>query len=159
MNPVRDQGKSARENFEAGLPEGLDDQKQKDAAANYASFNCPYGPGEHRDDWLAGFGAPKETVKQDAPPVPAAGTKNTVKKGAKGATAEVVTQKAEGETSQETVVQTVQGDDAPAGEHGMATGAEVNVVDPGDATLAAGNDGVGKDSPPAAGEPTAESVM
>ncbi len=61
-NPIREQGQSARKNFDEGLVDSLNADQKKEAAANYASVNCPYGPGDNQDEWLAGFGgaaAPK----------------------------------------------------------------------------------------------------
>ncbi|MFX7476302.1 hypothetical protein ABTJ13_19385, partial [Acinetobacter baumannii] len=67
-----------------------------------SEYDCPYGPGENRDDWMGGFGAKGE--KTEEPNIPGATTPaddtREVRKGKKGAeTKAVVKPTGTGETS------------------------------------------------------------
>lgn len=120
-NPVRAQGAQAKE---LGL----------------TAFDCPYGPGENRDDWFAGAGFKDGDAKQVDPPRASVSTDDgrTTKKGKKGAdAAPVVRPTGTGETSVTTVNETA---DPQQGDGGGAT---VTLGDPSASTTAAENGGDG----------------
>lgn len=111
--------------------------------AKLSALDCPYGPGENRDAWMSGFGAPKEEVEVVTPNRVAAAneTTTTVRKGAaakKGQeTTKVVTRPAPGA---ETALETVTVTDA---ENGDGVGGEAVIGDPSKSTTAAEADGDG----------------
>lgn len=116
-NPIRAQGAEAK--------------KQE-----LTEFDCPYGPGENRDAWMAGFGGKTEEVRQPAPPPPSSDDQangNVVRKGKKGAKTAAVQKPAPGgETSLVTSTETADPTqaDGPAG--------DVVLGDPSASSLAAG---------------------
>lgn len=79
LKPVREQGREAKRlNEEEGSPH----------AGTFSAHSCPYGPGDNRDAWLAGFGGQDEEVKQVDTSTPSADdvrteTAKTVKESAK----------------------------------------------------------------------------
>ncbi len=116
-NPIRAQGAEAK--------------KQE-----LTEFDCPYGPGENRDAWMAGFGGKTEEVRQPPAPKPSADDQakgEVVRKGKKGAETAAVQKLAPGgETSLVTTTETADPTqaDGPAG--------EVVIGDPSASSLAAG---------------------
>lgn len=81
LKHVRQQGRDAKKNN--------DDNAGNAAATIVSAHDCPYGPGEMRDAWLAGFGGQEEAVEQvdtstaTTDDVRPTGNTDTVKEGAK----------------------------------------------------------------------------
>lgn len=87
LKHVRQQGRDAKKHN--------DDNTDKDGnvidtgVRNFTAHDCPYGPGDNRDAWIAGFGGQEEAVEQVDATKPTTqdvrprGNTETVREGAK----------------------------------------------------------------------------
>lgn len=156
LKHVRQQGRDAKKHN--------DDNTDKDGnvidtgVRNFTAHDCPYGPGDNRDAWMAGFGGQEEDVEQvdtskaTTQDVRPKGNTETVKEGAKPKKAGRGKKAGEGAADATKVVTDVTG----TGETSLVTGtqqrdpqaadttggaAESVIGDPGASTVPDGSGG------------------
>lgn len=87
LKHVRQQGRDAKKHNDENTDK--DGNVIDTGVRNFTAHDCPYGPGDNRDAWMAGFGGEEEAIEQvdtstaTTQDVRPKGDTDTVRKGAK----------------------------------------------------------------------------